>query len=331
MKSNVRILLLLAWGMAVLVSCGKPKPADKTLVAAPFSQDSAYSYIRQQVDFGARVPGSLSHERCARWLVETLGRFDARVEIEQGSLPNYEGKQQPIVNIVAHFGNRTSANGKLRKKLLLCAHYDSRPWADQEEDYERRFTPVMGANDGASGVGVLLEVARQLGLMEPDKRPNVDIVLFDCEDMGTPEFFTGKQREDTWCLGSQLWAERHKNEASQYSYGILLDMVGAPDATFPKEYFSMQYASEYVTQVWDVAMKLGYGSYFRQEGCMPITDDHYYINRIAAIPCIDIIHYTPQNETGFAHYWHTTTDDMRNIARETLAAVGTTVMTVVNN
>ena len=249
--------------------------------------------------------------------------------VEQGVMPNYEGKEQQIVNITARFGNQTLKSGKPRRRILLCAHYDCRPWADQEPDYDRRFTPVIGANDGASGVGVLLEVARQLGQMPQEQRPNIDIILFDCEDMGTPEFYTGKQREDTWCLGSQLWAQRHQTEKDNYAYGILLDMVGSPDAVFPREYISMQYAQEQVHSLWSLAQKLGYGRYFRQEVSMPITDDHYYINRIAGIPCIDVIHYTPDGDTGFAPYWHTTTDDMSNISRETLRAVGTTVMTAI--
>ena len=326
---KVRILLLLASCLALLGSCGKPKPKENTLTAAEFSADSAYTYIKQQVDFGARVPGTVAHELCYRWLTDKLTSFGAEVHTEQGTMLNYEGREQPIVNIMARFGHQTLANGQARKRVLLCAHYDCRPWADQEPDYRDRFQPVMGANDGASGVGVLLEIARQLGQMDPDKQPNIDIVLFDCEDMGTPEFYTGKQREDTWCLGSQLWAERHKSEAGNYSYGILLDMVGAPDAVFPREYFSMNFAQQHVLRVWDIALKLGYGRYFKQEVSMPITDDHYYLNTIAHIPCIDIIHYSSEGETGFAHYWHTTTDDMRNIARESLGAVGTTVMTAI--
>lgn len=306
-----------------------PTPQNSPVVAASFSADSAYSYIAEQVRFGARVPGSEAHEMCAYYLCERLRDFGAVVEIEQGSLPNYEGKSQQIFNIVARMGDVAADSTGRRTKILLCAHWDCRPWADQEDDYDKRFTPVTGANDGASGVGVLLEIARQISLMPVERRPRVDIVLFDCEDMGTPTFFTGKERENTWCLGSQLWAKRHLSEAATYKYGILLDMIGSPDATFYKEYVSMQFAPEQVNRVWNTASKLGYAAYFKNELSYPITDDHYYINTIAGIPCIDIIHYDPHSENGFAHYWHTQTDDMRNIARESLDAVGKTVLTAI--
>ncbi len=321
-KTSLLIVLLLA-----LLSCGS-KTTDKkgaTLVAAPFSADSAYFYVRTQVDFGPRVPGSEAHYQCAQWLRGELTRHGATVSIQQGQLPNYAGEQQPIYNIIGQF------NPERKNRVLLCAHWDTRPWADEEEDYDARFEAIDGANDGASGVGVLLEIARQLGLMQTTK--GIDIVFFDAEDMGTPEFYTGKQREHTWCLGSQLWASSINHQLStinyQYQYGILLDMVGAPDAIFPKEYYSMQYASNYVEKVWRTAEALGYGHYFRQDQTYPITDDHYYVNTIAGIPCLDIIHYNPHTDTGFAPWWHTHADDMRNISPQTLAAVGTVVLTAI--
>ncbi|MBQ7210740.1 MAG: M28 family peptidase [Paludibacteraceae bacterium] len=323
-------------------SCTNNKPKKSyTPPSVSFSADSAYRYIAEQVAFGARVPGTAAHRRCYEYLSARLYDCGARVEIQQGEMTNYAGEKQPIVNIIAHYG-RPTAN---RKRLLLCAHWDCRPWADQEENYYERQTPVTGANDGASGVGVLLEIARQLGERQAaiasngnnGEMPLVDIVFFDCEDMGTPDFYTGKELENTWCLGSQLWAERVKNGKTgdgvmpaDYSFGILLDMVGAPGATFPKEYISMQHAANRVNQVWNKASELGYGKYFVEQVCYPITDDHFYVNTIAGIPCIDIIHYETGSATGFAPYWHTTRDDMRNIDPATLDAVGKTIMTIIN-
>lgn len=130
-----------------------------------------------------------------------------------------------------------------------------------------------------------------------------------------------------------MWAERYAktpvNKRVAYQYGILLDMVGDPSATFPREYFSVQYAQQYVEKVWRTASKLGYGRYFVNQNAYPITDDHYYVNTIAGVPCVDIIDYKPNAETGFPDWWHTQRDDMRNINKQTLKAVGETVMNVI--
>ncbi len=303
----------------LLFSCKSQGGHETVAVQVEFSADSAYRYVAEQTAFGARVPGSGAHRDCALYLRRQLERFGAEVEVQQGEMPDYKGDMQPIVNIIGHYGV-----GNPGKKVLLAAHWDSRPWADQEEDYEDRQRAVLGANDGASGVGVLLEIARQLG--KRDSVRGVDIVFFDCEDMGTPDFYTGQEREDTWCLGSQLWSNRNRHRREEYQYGIVLDMVGAPDAVFPKEYFSMEYGQQYVEKLWRTARKEGLTQYFRDELAYPITDDHYYVNTIAGIPCVDIIHYDTRSQTGFAHWWHTQYDDMRNISPATLDAVGRVVL-----
>jgi len=272
--------------------------------------------------FGPRVPNSKAHNDCAVWLIQQLRAKGAKVELQRGQMPDYRGNMQQIYNIIAHFSTPEIAH---RPRILLGAHYDTRPWCDEEADYADRYYNVPGANDGASGVGVLMEIGRQLGQRIADStlRTPVDIVLFDVEDMGTPRFYTGMEREDTWCLGSQLWA---KSNTLPYRFGIVLDMVGAPDASFPRELYSTQYAQNYQQQIWRAAEKLGYGALFSQQQSYPITDDHYYVNYIAGIPCVDIIHYDISNGTGFASWWHTRNDDMSNISRSTLQAVGEVVM-----
>ncbi len=312
----------------LLTACAA-KPAGTVTENRPaFSGDTAYLFVKHQVSLGSRVPGTKAHQLCMLFLVNSLKNCGADVEIQQGTKLNYAGEEQTIYNIIGRFGDIHQKN-----RLLLCAHYDSRPWCDEEENYEDRFTALPGANDGASGVGVLLEVARQLSRRDSLPQRAVDIVFFDCEDMGTPSFYTGAEREDTWCLGAQLFAERmvgfglHKD----YQYGVLLDMVGAPDAVFPKEYFSLQYAGNYVEKVWRTADKLGYGRYFKQEHSYPITDDHYYLNAMAGIPCIDIIHYDMRQETGFPYWWHTRQDDMQHIDPATLQAVGEVILSLVDN
>ena len=316
----------------VLLSC-QIKTKTTPEVRCAFSADSAYVYIAQQVAFGARVPGTPAHQQCGDWLATQLTNFGAQVHNQYGTMTNYAGEDQPIRNIVAYF------EGSTPNAVLLCAHWDCRPWTDEEELYEHRFTPVLGANDGASGVGVILEIVRQLAIRKAQGEfvPSVRVVFFDCEDMGTPNHYTGPQREHTWCLGSQLWAKEYKQSTSNSQrptvncqYGILLDMVGDPSATFPREYISETYAASYVEQVWRTALRLGYGRYFVQQSSYnPITDDHQYINMIANIPCIDIIDYKPNSASGFQDWWHTQQDDMQNINKQTLQAVGETVLTTI--
>ena len=318
---SIYVLLLLC------VSCAKQQQSSHSAVRYAFSADSAYHYIAQQVAFGARVPGTEEHAACGDWLVKKLAQYGAQVQSQYGTMPNYAGEEQALRNIVAYL------EGNTQHAILLCAHWDSRPWSDEEPLYENRFAPVIGANDGASGVGVILEIVRQLSIRRAQGEyiPSVQIILFDCEDMGTPTHYTGKEREHTWCLGSQYWAKELKIQNSKFKiqYGILLDMVGDPSATFPREYFSMTHAGNYVEQLWRTAAQLGYGRYFVNQAAYPITDDHYYVNTIAGIPCVDIIDYKPQNGTGFAEWWHTQQDDMRNINRQTLKAVGETVITTI--
>ena len=319
----MRKSILIVISALALLSCGK----KTAVVQRPsFSSDSAYTYIETQMSFGPRVPNSAAHTLCAVWLIEQLREYGAEVELQKGFMPDYKGSNQQIYNIIGHFVTPETAT---RPRILLGAHYDTRPWCDEEDNYEDRYYNVPGANDGASGVGVLLEVARQLGqrLKDSTFTTPVDIIFFDCEDMGTPRFYTGTELEDTWCLGSQLWASNHEQKGEiQYSFGIVLDMVGAPDAIFPLEMYSTQYAGNYQQQIWRSAERLGYGALFSRQQSYPITDDHYYINYLAEVPCVDIIHYDIRNATGFASWWHTRNDDLSNISKSTLQAVGEVVM-----
>ena len=344
---NLKYLLLAC--TLLLAGCGLSakrsvsESGQSSVSGLSFSGDSASAYVAGQVAFGPRVPGTDAHHDCVQYIGRTLERFGATVEIQTGEVMRYDGEWQHVANICAHLPADSAYQGE--KTVLLCAHYDSRPWADQEEDYSHRMSPILGANDGASGVGVLMEVARQWQNLSERKLP-VEIVLFDCEDMGTPQFYTGKQREHTWCLGAQLWArmlvESRKSKVESreskvesreskavYAFGILLDMVGDPNASFPREYYSEQYAGKYVEKIWRTAEQLGYGHRFVSTRSYPITDDHYYVNTIAKIPCVDIIHYVPGSETGFAWWWHTYSDDMRNVNPGTLQEVGKVLMSVI--
>lgn len=321
-------ILIIGAGILCLFSCSK-KPAAVERPA--FNADSAYSFVEAQMAFGPRVPNSAAHSACAVWLIQQLRAYGAEVELQKGTMTDYSGRPQQIYNIIGHFYTTETLG---RPRVLLGAHYDTRPWCDEEEEYTYRYYNVPGANDGASGVAVLLEVARQLGVKMADStfRTPVDIIFFDCEDMGTPRFYTGQERENTWCLGSQLWAANYAETTAahrmvmNYQYGVILDMVGAPDAVFPLEMYSTQYAENYQQQIWRAAEKLGHGGRFSNQIAYPIVDDHYYINTLAGIPCVDVVHYDVHNATGFASWWHTRSDDMSNISRGTLQAVGEVVM-----
>ena len=306
-----------------ILSCasgnGSERKGDKTMpvkgVDTPsFDADSAYSYIQRQADFGPRVPNTVAHERCAAYLENELRRFGASVQRQTAELTAYDGTALKASNIIGVF------NKEAKNRVLLMAHWDSRPFSDQDEDRANHNKPILGVDDGASGVGVLLEMARHIGENAPSV--GVDIVFFDCEDYGNP---SGGDSE-SWCLGSQYWAQHPHQLNYRAKFGVLLDMVGAKGAAFSKEGFSMMYAKGVVEKIWRKASELGYADFFvsRQSGY--ITDDHLPVNEILGIPSADIINFS---ESGFPAHWHTQRDDMRNIDKNTLKAVGQTLMAVV--
>ena len=287
-----------------------------------FSSDSAYSYIKRQVDFGARVPNTEAHKKCAEYLSGALAQFGAQVTEQRAVLTAFDGTKLNAVNIIASF------NPGKKTRILLCAHWDSRPWSDHDPDKRNYNKAVPGANDGASGVGVLLEIARLISLQSPGI--GIDILFFDAEDYGAPQD-AGSGMQDSWCLGSQHWARKPHAPDYRARFGILLDMVGAPGATFYREQVSDYFAKHVVDKIWSQAQDLGFGNYFiNQRGGM-VTDDHLYVNQIAGIPCANIIQYNIRSSSGFGHYWHTLNDTMENIDKNTLYAVGTTLLHVIYN
>jgi glutaminyl-peptide cyclotransferase len=290
------------------------------VVATPdFNADSAFVYISQQTEFGPRIPNSEAHLKCALFLEEKLRSYGAEVIVQQAGLKAYNGKILNARNIIAAF------NPGVQKRILLCAHWDTRHIADQDALHLNK--PFDGANDGASGVGVLIEVARMLSIVSPNV--GVDIILFDAEDYGQPENSGYPEMKDSWCLGSQYWARNLHKPNYTASYGILLDMVGAKGATFKMEGTSMHFAPGIMEKVWKTASRIGYSDYFSFERTGPIIDDHLYVNRITGIPTIDIIHHDMGTRSGFFKHWHTTGDNMDVIDRNTLKAVGQTVMEVI--
>ena len=313
-----------------MAACGNTKKstvetAGAMLPVGPaFVADSAYAFCQQQCDFGPRTMNSEAHDRCGEWIAQKFRDYGMEVTLQQADLRGYDGTMLKSTNIIAKYRPEQT------ERILLCAHWDSRPWADNDPDEANHHKPVMAANDGASGVAVMLEVAR---LISSDTLAvGVDFVCFDAEDWGTPQWADSEGSDaDTWALGAQHWAENYALHPSPFTirYGILLDMVGGQGAKFYQEQVSTYYAPDVVRKVWAAAEAVGYGSLFPKDEGHGITDDHVPVNQKAKIPCIDIIPYYPDcDASGFGPTWHTVNDDMQHIDRNTLQAVGQTMIQV---
>ena len=331
-QASVTIIIL---SLILFSSCGGekakttkkdiPAKVKKEAVNIPaFNADSAYQFVADQVNFGPRVPGSKSQELCARYLTEKLTQFSATVQQQTFKMRAYNDEILDGINIIGSY------NVDAKRRILLSSHWDSRPYADHDENEAFHRTPIDGANDGASGVGVLLEMARQFGMQNPTV--GVDIVLFDLEDFGPPDDTQGEDGGEFWGLGSQYWAKNPHTFGYRAAYGILLDMVGAPNAVFPMEGFSVYYAPHIVRKVWNKAQSLGYESYFPQTQGTYVNDDHLYVNKYANIPMIDIIHLDQdsKNSTFFDH-WHTHNDNMDAIDKTPLGVVGEVLLNLIYN
>ena len=310
----------------LLASCGEkpqPTPTDgpkKTVTVPNFNADSAYQFVAKQTEFGPRVPETDAHAACAEWLTAKLGEYADTVIVQDFRTKLFNGKGIDGQNIVGVF------HPEAKKRIVLCAHWDSRPYADHDPDEANTHTPIDGANDGASGVGVLLECARLFKAQPLPEKLGIDIVLFDLEDYGPHVDDAEKYYDDDlnyWALGSQYWAKHPHVYGYRAYYGILLDMVGGPNPNFPKEYYSQGYAATVSNKVWRKAFDLGYRSFFSNELGTAISDDHIPMNDIAGIPTIDIIDLQPNsiNET-FPDVWHTLNDNIENIDKNTLGMVG---------
>ena len=336
MSNTYKIILFLTFSLfALCIGCktdsssskpsdSKPAESEEEVISVPrFNRDSAYRFIEKQVAFGPRVPGNAEHIACKDWLVSQFKIYGAEVAEQtfKVEVPYRKDKVQAF-NIIASF------NPSAQKRLLLSAHWDTRYHGDQETRDELINLPILGADDGGSGVGILLEVGRIL--QQNPMNIGIDIVLFDVEDQGYDSRSRTADHSKTWCLGSQYWAKNLHIPNYKPKYGILLDMVGSKNARFPKELVSLEYAPHVVEKVWKKAQSLGYGNFFvNANSNAPVTDDHLFVNQIAKIPMIDIINKPERSRTGFGPYWHTHDDNMSVINKRTLRAVGQTVLAVI--
>lgn len=318
-----RLLLILI--AIFILSCGgkEQKDVPKRILTVPkFNNDSAYSFVKKQVKFGPRVPNSKAHRETGDYLINQLKKYGATVITQEFEAVTFDNQKINLRNIIASF------SPERQKRILLASHWDTRPFADK--DKEKKDAPFDGANDGASGVGILLEIAR---VMQTDSvNVGVDFILFDGEDWGEKDDQSGNNElpeglNSWWCLGSQYWAKhKHKAGYSAY-YGVLLDMAGAKHAHFYREGSSLAYAPSIVSKVWDEAERLGYSDYFIKQNQGAITDDHVFVNEIAKIPMIDIVDFQP-GIGYFGDYHHTQKDNLDLIGKKTLGAVGNTLLHV---
>jgi len=300
----------------------------ETVVVPVFDADSAYHYTATQVSFGPRVPGTEAHKLCGNYLSAELKRFGATVTEQETTVQLLDGTPVPIKNIIGSFQPEN------KSRILLFAHWDTRPFADWDSNSDNWSKPIDGANDGAGACAALLEIARQIGLNQP--AVGVDIIFFDMEDWGEHNQIKNNHYAHNfyyngYCVGSEYWAKNPHIPNYTARFGILLDMVSAPDAQFYKEGFSLESAKSIVKKIWEAARATGNGSYFIDKNGTYVTDDHRPVIEYRKIPCVNIVHYVPGTSSGFGSYWHTMEDNMNNVSKATLKAVGQTVLYVVYN
>jgi len=329
MKNLLYLLCILS-----LVACGttKKQVEQQPVVSIQFNADSAYQFCAAQCNFGSRTMNSEAHEQCGAWIQQKFQQYGYQVELQKADLKGYDGTVLKSTNIIAKAPSLKERAGG--EAILICAHWDSRPWADNDPNPDNWRKPVMAANDGASGVAVMLELAR---LIQQHDSLNVavDFICFDAEDWGIPQWDETGDGTDSWALGAQYWAksqQKKSNDQHPYQYAILLDMVGGQGAKFYQEGYSMQKAGQIVEKVWRAANAAGYGSFFPMQESGFVTDDHVPVNDIANIPCVDIInHYPDCQQSSFGPTWHTVNDDMQHIDKNTLQAVGQTLVQLIYN
>jgi hypothetical protein len=275
-----------------------------------FDPARAYGHLVRQTQFGPRDPGSTGHERCLKYLREELGKYADVVLIQTFSYSVPKWKRVQLTNLLASFNTRTTS------RLLISAHWDTRPWADQDPEKKNWSKPLIGANDGASGVAIILELARQLKEFPPTV--GVDLVLFDGEDLGTSGF------RDSFSIGAQHFA---KNRPPGFNprFGINIDMVGDRNLEIEREQNSERLAPEVQNLIFSTARRLMLPGFIDSPG-HEITDDHLPLNDVG-IPTVDLIDFKYPDESN--KFWHTMADTPDKCSAESLGAVGTLLLEII--
>lgn len=289
----VALVIAVAIGFPIIqqniLSSNECTATGTPLVPLQFSGQQAYQKIVDQLAFGPRYPGSDGHKAVIEYIATDLESSGWDVEHQQLKIDGHS-----VHNLIAHQGDSPP-------EIILGAHYDTRVWADQDPDPALRGQPVPGANDGASGVAVLLELARVLPY---ENRSNTWLVFFDAEDQG-------KIPGWDWILGSTAFVQNANIEPQAV---VIVDMIGDADLNIYLEKNSNPQLSQ---EIWQQASQLGYQEKFINEEKYSILDDHTPFLE-AGIPAVDIIDFDYP-------YWHTTQDDLDRVSAESLQTVGDTL------
>ena len=309
MKTTLFILLL-----TFFLNCSDNSPQKKNPpslrdvdVAQSFIPEfngrTAFDYVKGQVKFGPRNPGSIAHERCLDYLEFEMRKYANAVNLQTFTHAGYDGKPLKMTNVISSFNLQAST------RILLVAHWDSRPWADQDTDPNNQQHPIIGANDGASGVAILMEIARNLKIHPP--KVGVDILFVDGEDYGK------EGDSHNYLLGSKYFAT-HLPQGFSPIFGVVVDMVGDKELQIQKEPTSLKYAPDIVELIWSTAKQLNIYQ-FSESLQNSVMDDHVPLNN-AGIKTIVLIDFDYPDESN--RFWHTMDDTVDKCSSESLEAVG---------
>lgn len=315
MKLLIALFLLLPLAGCLQKEDKNPVPASKAekreSVRIPeFDGESAFAYLTRQTDFGPRAPGTAAHSQCLLFLTTEMQKFAEAVNKQEFSHKGHEGKNILMTNVISSF------NLKATTRILLLAHWDSRPFCDEDPDPRNHDKPVLGANDGASGIAVLLEIARHLKQQPP--AVGIDVLFTDGEDYGK------RGDNNNYLLGARYFA---KNISPDFkpAFGILIDMIGDAQLEIPKDQYSIRYAPEIVDLIWSKARELGvYQFSERLQGY--VMDDHLPLNEIG-IKTVDLIDFAYPDESN--RYWHTVEDTPDKCSPGSLEAVGKVLLDII--
>ncbi|MBT4575161.1 MAG: M28 family peptidase [Candidatus Cloacimonetes bacterium] len=289
-------LIFVLFLIFVISSCAENYPV--------FDENNAFTHLEKQCELGVRYPGSDGIELCRNFIIDELTKYNAEIELQNFTV-TINKEEIDGVNILASFYPQMS------RRILLGTHYDTRPWADKEEDISLHNTPILGANDAASGVAVLLELAKMVSTRQPQQF-GIDMVFFDLEDMGS------YGANESWCLGSSFFADNYTKPKPEKA--IIIDMIGDADLSINMEYFSYHNSPNLVKEVWEIADQLGYNE-FKPKIVNRIYDDHYPLIAIGinAIVVIDFEYPV----------WHPLEDTPDKCSPRSLGIVGQTMVNLI--
>jgi hypothetical protein len=284
-----------------------------------FDGQTAYGYVKTQLDFGPRIPGSVGARKTGDWIVAQMKQRADTVIEQRWTHVTQKGDTLPLRNILARFRPQAT------ERVLYLTHWDTRPVSDDASvPADKRSTPVPGANDGASGVALLIALGDVLKKSPPNV--GVDLLFVDGEDYG-PSFDPGKDQDVL--LGSRYFADHLPSADYQPMFGILFDMIGDAVLRIPQESNSINGAPEVVKRVWDTARDLGYDQTFVTEDQGAITDDHVPLLKkgLRVIDVIDLDYPAP----GMRRYHHTPDDTLDKVSPRSLQIVGDVAVTLVGS